>query len=74
MMVVAVVGVEHQLIVAAIAESGPYHSPFILAPFSVKRNHHLAMGSVRIAHTVFILYHLHAVGKGGLLKFTLVGP
>ncbi len=61
MVVDAGVGVEAQLIVAAVFKRGAYHAPLVLPWLSVEREHDFRMRGVGVAHAVLVLDHLHAV-------------
>ena len=71
---VALVGVDGEAVVSAVAQGSANHASDILLSLAVEREHHLGMGSVGVAHTVLVLYHLHARFKRFFAQTSLVCP
>ena len=63
-----------QLVVAAIDDGRTNHVASILLTLAVEREHHLAMGSMGIAHTILILDNLLARSQRLLTEDGLVTP
>ena len=69
-----VVGIKAQLIITCIADGCTYHVTAVLAWFSVERNHYLAVGCMRVAHSVLVLYHQHSGIERFLAQHSLISP
>ena len=72
--IVRVVGVEHEFIVAAVAQRGTNGASAVLHGRAVERNHHFTMGCMRVSHAVLIFYHFQTVRQRCLLHAAFVGP
>ena len=73
-MIVRCVGVKHQFVVARVAQSGSDDTSVVLARLAVERDHHLTVGGVGVAHSVFILDYLHTVRQRSLFEMKFVSP
>ena len=73
-MLQALVGVDAQLVVAAVFHSGADDAAGLLLCLAVKAEHDLAVARVRVAAAVAVLDHLHAGAQGLVVDARLVGP
>ena len=74
MVVVALIGVDLQLVVATVAKGCTNDTTRVFLRFAIQREHHLGMSCLCIAHTILVFDDLDTRQQSLFGQTSLVGP